>query len=143
MDFVIEYNPDKNYYTLSLFNDDGSVYDNLGLFIKGDDIDGNGKASCLAITNAHHFTICDMVFHSGKIYGLYVGGDRGGHIYELICNNIYCKTAMKGLSGNIGIFTDRADAHFTDCIIVDYTIGMRISGGDGMKVPENLFKKAD
>ena len=128
MDFIIEYKPDKNYHALSLFNEDGSVYDNLGLFIKGGDIDGNGMASCMAITNAHHFTITDTVFHNGKKYGLYVGGDRGGHIYELICNNIYCKTTMKGLSGNIGIFSDRCDAHFTDCIIVDYTIGMQILG---------------
>lgn len=85
-------------------------------------------ASCLAITNAHHFIITNTVFHNGKNYGLYIGGDRGGHIYELICNNIYCKTTMKGLSGNIGIFSDRHDAHFNDCIIVDYTIGMQLLG---------------
>jgi len=94
MDFVFEYKPDKNYHALTLFNNDGSVYDNLGLFIKGGDIDGNGMANCLSITNAHHFTITNTVFHNGKKYGLYIGGDRGGHIYELICNNIYCKTTM-------------------------------------------------
>lgn len=128
MDFVMEYCAEGDYHALTLFDDNGNVYDNLGLFIKGGDIDGNGVASCFSITNAHHFTITNTVFHNGKKYGLHIGGDRGGHIYELICNNIYCKCTMKGLSGNIGIFSDKHDAHFTDCIIVDYTIGMQIHG---------------
>ena len=38
MDFVLTYNADGNYHNLTLFNEDGSVYDNLGLFIKGGDI---------------------------------------------------------------------------------------------------------
>ena len=29
MDFVLTYNADGNYHNLTLFNDDGSVYDNL------------------------------------------------------------------------------------------------------------------
>jgi hypothetical protein len=128
MEFVLEYASDKDYVALTLFNDDQTVYDNLGLFIKGGDIDGRGLASCFCITNAHHFTLTNTAFHNGKKYGLCVGGNRGGHIYELICNNIYCKCTMKGLSGNIGIFTNRHDAHFNDCIIVDYTIGMQILG---------------
>lgn len=128
MDFVLSYEAVGNYSALTLFNEDGSVYDNLGLFIKGGDIDGNGKASCFAITNAHHFTLSDITFHNGKEYGLYIGGEKGGHIYELVCNNVYCKCAMKGLSGNIGIWSDRHDAHFNDCFIVDYTVGMRIMG---------------
>ena len=128
MDFVITYNAKGDYHNLTLFNDDGSVYDNLGLFIKGGDIDGNGKASCLAITNAHHFTITDTTLHNGREYGLYVGGKNEGHIYELVCNNVYCKCTMKGLSGNVGIWSDRHDAHFNDCFVIDYTVGMRILG---------------
>ncbi len=129
MDFVLEYNSEgKNYHALTLFNDDGSVYDNLGLFIRGGDIDGNGLASCLAITNAHHFTLTNTALHNGKSYGLYIGGDRGGHIYELVCNNVYCKCTMKGLAGNVGIFSDRHDAHFNDCFVIDYTVGMRMLG---------------
>ena len=68
------------------------------------------------------------MLHNGKSYGLYVGGNRGGHIYELVCNNVYCKCTMKGLSGNVGIFSDRHDAHFNDCFVIDYTVGMRILG---------------
>ena len=70
MDFVLTYKPDGAYHKLTMFNDDGTVYDNLGLFVEGGDIDGNGLASCFAITNAHHFTITDTVFHNGKKYGL-------------------------------------------------------------------------
>lgn len=128
MDFVLTYKPEANYHKLTLFNDDGSVYDNLGLFIEGGDIEGNGKASCLAITNAHHFTITGTALHNGKQYGLYVGGEKGGHIYELVCNNVYCKCTMKGLAGNVGIWSDRHDSHFSDCFVVDYTVGMRILG---------------
>ena len=51
MDFVLTYKPDGAYHKLTMFNADGSVYDNLGLFIEGGDIDGNGKASRFAITN--------------------------------------------------------------------------------------------
>lgn len=129
MDFVMEYNSDKNYHALSLFNDDGSVYDNLGLFIRGGDIDGNGLASCLALTNAHHFTVTNTALHNGRKYGLCIGGEKGGHIYELVCNNVYCKCTMKGLSGNVGIYSDKHDAHFTDCFVIDYTVGMRMLGG--------------
>lgn len=128
MDFVLTYNADGNYHNLTLFNEDGSVYDNLGLFIKGGDIEGNGKSSCLAITNAHHFTISNIALHNGKEYGLYIGGKNKGHIYELVCNNVYCKCTQKGLAGNIGIWSDKHDAHFNDCFVIDYTVGMRIIG---------------
>lgn len=128
MDFVMEYAAEGNYHELTLFNNDSTVYDNLGLFIRGGDIEGNGLASCLAITNAHHFTLTNTALHNGVKYGLYVGGNRGGHIYELICNNVYCKCTMKGLNGNIGIWSDKHDAHYNDCIVVDYTIGMQMWG---------------
>ena len=129
MDFVLTCKSDKDYVALSLFEPDGSIYDNLGLFLRGGDIDGNGLASCLFLTNAHHFTITNTVFHNGKKYGLCLGNNEDGHIYELICNNIYCKCTKKGLAGNIGIYSGKSDAHFTDCLVVDYTIGMQILGG--------------
>ncbi len=65
MEFVLEYCAEGNYHALTLFNEDGSVYDNLGLFIRGGDIDGNGLASCFAITNAHHFTLSNTALHNG------------------------------------------------------------------------------
>lgn len=128
MDFVLTYKAAGDYVKPYIYNKDGSVYDNLGLFIEGGDIEGNGKASCLAITNAHHFTLSKTALHNGKKYGLYVGGSFGGHIYELVCSNIYCKCTMKGLAGNVGIWTNQSDAHYIDCFVVDYTVGMRILG---------------
>lgn len=128
MDFVLTYQPTGDYHCLTLFEEDRSVYDNLGLFIEGGDIDGNGLASCFGITNAHHFTLENITFHNGKRYGLYIGGDLGGHIYELVCNNVYCKCTMKGLSGNVGIWSDKCDAHFNDCFVIDYTVGIRLLG---------------
>ena len=35
---------------------------------------------------------------------------------------------MKGLSGNVGIWSDKDDAHFNDCFVIDYTVGMRMLG---------------
>jgi len=128
MDFVLTYKAPGDYHNLTLFNDDGSVYDNLGLFIEGGDIDGNGRASCFAITNAHHFTLSRISLHNGREYGLYIGGKNGGHIYELVCANVYCKCTMKGLAGNVGIWSDRDDSHFNDCFVIDYTVGMRMLG---------------
>lgn len=151
MDFVLTYNATGDYHNLTLFNDDSTVYDNLGLFIEGGDIDGNGMASCFAITNAHHFTLSNITFHNGKEYGLYVGGKNGGHIYELVCNNVYCKCTMKGLAGNVGIWSDKHDAHFNDCFVIDYTVGMRMLGTSnrisrchlwgGTVPPENISVK--
>ena len=43
MEFVLEYSSEGNYHALTIFNKDGSVYDNLGLFIRGGDIDGKAN----------------------------------------------------------------------------------------------------
>ena len=126
MDFVLTYDGGEQYYNLIVYGQDGAMYDNLNLFIRGGDIDGAGLASCLCIRNYHHYTLSDITVHNGKHYGLYTGG---GHGYELIANNVYAKCNISGLSGNVGIFSSLADSHFTDCIVVDYTVGMRIAGG--------------
>ena len=47
MKYVLFWDGAADYHALSVFNPDGSVYDNANLFIKGGDIDGNGLASCL------------------------------------------------------------------------------------------------
>ena len=129
MNYVIFWDGSADYHALSVYNADGSIYDNLNLFIKGGDIDGNGLASCLAIANAHHFTLADIALHNGRVSGLCVTTQTGGHLYELIANNVYCKCTMSGLAGNIGIDCQVADSHFTDCLVVDYTKGIRSGGG--------------
>jgi len=129
MDYVVFWDGDADYHALSIYNPDGSVYDNANLFIRGGDIDGNGLASCLAITNSHHFTLGDITLHNGLVTGLRVTRETGGHLYELIANNVYCKCTMSGLAGNIGIQCDMSDCHFTDCVVVDYTKGISSPGG--------------
>ncbi len=130
MDYVVFWDGAADYHALSLYNEDGSIYDNLNLFIKGGDIDGNGLASCLAITNSHHFTLADITLHNGLVSGLCVTRETGGHLYELIAFNVYCKCTMSGLAGNIGIDCQVMDSHFTDCVVVDYTTGIRASGAN-------------
>ena len=129
MKYVVFWDGAADYHALSVYNPDGSVYDNANLFIKGGDIDGNGLASCLAIANAHHFTLADITLHNGRVSGLCVTRETGGHLYELVANNVYCKCTKSGLAGNIGIDCQVCDCHFTDCIVVDYTKGIRSAGG--------------
>ena len=129
MEFVLSYDGNANFHELTLYNDDGTIYDNLGLFIRGGDIDANGKASCLLLANAHHYTLSNITLHNGKKYGLCVGGEVGGRLYELVATNVYCKCTMSGLSGNIGIYTNEHDGHYTDCFVIDYTTGFKADGG--------------
>ncbi len=129
MDFVLTYDGNGNFHELTLFCEDGSIYDNLGLFLRGGDIDGNGLASCLLLANAHHYTLTNISLHNGKRYGLCVGGDLGGRLYELVATNVYCKCTMSGLKGNTGIYTNECDGHYTDCFVIDYTVGIRLDGG--------------
>jgi hypothetical protein len=128
MDFVLTYDGTSNYIELTVY-ENNEIYDNLGLFIRGGDIDGNGLASCLLLANAHHYTLANISLHNGKKYGLSVGGEIGGRLYELVATNVYCKCTMSGLKGNVGFFVDEWDAHFTDCFVVDYTTGFRINKG--------------
>lgn len=93
------------------------------MFISGGDIDGAGLASCLRVSGYHHFTLKDITLHNGKKYGFFTGGNHG---YELVANNIYVKCTMSGLSGNVGIYSDKCDSHYTDCVVVDYTTGIEM-----------------
>ena len=129
MKYVVFWDGAADYHALSVYNPGGSVYDNLNVFIKGGDIDGNGLASCLAIANSHHFTLADISLHNGLVTGLCVTRETGGHLYELVANNVYCKCTKSGLAGNVGIDCQVSDCHFADCIVVDYTKGVRTTGG--------------
>ena len=125
MEFLLTYDGGPQYQDLIVYDEDGEYFDDLNLFIKGGDLDGRGLASCLLIKGYNHITLADISLHNGKKYGLFTGGNHG---YELIANNVYCKTTMSGLAGNIGICSTLCDSHFTDCIVVDYTTGMEMRG---------------
>lgn len=66
MEFVLTYDGNGNFHELTLYDEAGEVYDNLGLFIRGGDIDGAGLASCLLLENAHHYTLSNITLHNGK-----------------------------------------------------------------------------
>ncbi len=128
MDYVIFWDGHSDFHALSVFDGD-ELKDPAGVFIRGGDIDGRGLASCLAIANSHHFTLRDTVLHNGRKFGLRVTRETGGHLYELVAENVYAKCTMSGLAGNVGIECQCSDCHFTDCIVVDYTVSIRDCGG--------------
>ncbi len=119
MDYVMAYDA-KNHWSK------GNATD-FNLFISGGDLDGNGLASCLMLTEFHHFTLRDITLRNGRKYGLRVQ-DYGGS-YELVANNVYGRCYLPGLAGNVGISINGGDSHYTDCIMVDYTIGMEVTRG--------------
>ena len=108
--------------------DRSDPYSDHNLFIRGGDFDGNGLASCANLLGARHFTIADGTFRNGKKVGLQLGDPdlprsvEGG--YEIIANNLYFVCKIPGLAGNVGFLTNIGDAHFTDLVVVDYTIGI-------------------
>lgn len=128
MDYVLTWDGWGDYHALTVFAADGTVADNLGRFIRGGEIDGNGLASCLRIGSSHHFTLADITLRNGVRTGLEVSRWNGGHLYELIANNVYCKCNLSGLAGNVGIDCQVSDCHFTDVVVVDYTTGVRVKG---------------
>lgn len=97
-------------------------------FLKGGTVDAKGFGSCLKLVNYWHFTLRDMTFLNGRVYGLCVGPDEGG--VEIIAGNLYFQCTMGGLAGNKAISTNHTDSHYTDIVIVDYTIGVEdLCGG--------------
>jgi len=127
INYVLVYDGGNQYNNLIVFKE-GQVFDDLNIFISGGNIDGKGLASCLNIKNYKHFTLKDISFHNGVQYGLRVGGS-GTHGYELVATNVYCKCIMNELAGNVGISSVEGDSHYTDCIVVDYTVGFEMLGG--------------
>lgn len=91
-------------------------------FISGGEIDAGGLASCMQVQNFTHLTLRDTTFTSGKKYGLCVGPEGGG--VELFCFNLYFSNRVPDCQGNIGIYTRYTDGHYTDVVIVDYSIGV-------------------
>ena len=97
------------------------------LTFRGGTLDADGKASCLAIDNYRHFTLENATFLNGRVYG--VGIEMEGLGYEMTANNLYFKTLVPGLAGNTALYTKGGDSQYTDIIVVDYTIGIRVLYG--------------
>ena len=56
-----------------------------------------------------------------------MNGEAGG--YELIAFNLYFKCVIPGLAGNAAVWSTGGDSHYTDCVVVDYTVGFRMGRG--------------
>jgi len=95
------------------------------LFVKGGHIDGNGLASCLHLEKYLHFTLNGTTYMNGFPYGLHV--DKHGA--EVIANNLYFKGTKNGCAGNVALYTQGNDSQYTDCVMVDYTVGVRATAG--------------
>ena len=93
--------------------------------ISGGAIDGAGLANGLFVSNFRHLTVENVSIFNGKKYGFYV--DRG---VELYANNLYVRTTMSGLAGNVGVYTNGGDSHYSDIIVIDCTIGMHLDDYD-------------
>ena len=99
----------------------------FGMFVTGGRIDGNGLASCMALDGFWHYTLRDTSFLNGKKFGLRVHGEAGG--CELIAENLYFICKIPGLAGNTGLCVMGSDSHYTDIVVVDYTIGIHMLRG--------------
>ncbi|HRR34452.1 MAG TPA: hypothetical protein P5026_10155 [Kiritimatiellia bacterium] len=102
----------------------GLVTHDYNRFLEGGCIDGAGLASCMRLARFSHFTLRDATFLNGRAYGLRMDGG-----YELIANNLYFKCVIPGLAGNSGVYVNGGDSHYTDCVVVDYTIGFNVVKG--------------
>ena len=101
----------------------------FNLAFRGGTLDADGKASCLAIDNFRHFTLENATFLNGRRCG--VGIETEGKGYEMFVRNCYFKTTIRGLSGNVGLLVCGGDGHYTDIVVVDYTVGVHLNGGGG------------
>ncbi len=96
-------------------------------FFTGGTIDGMGLASCMRMSDFKHFTMRDVTFLNGREAGLKVLPPG----YELIAHNLYFKTLIPGLAGNVALDIHAGDSHFVDCVSVDYTVGFAVRRGPG------------
>ena len=121
MDFILHVDCDLQHNKKLRTSD---MPEDYNLFIRGGQIDGNALASCLALSRYHHFSLADSTFLNGRKFGLFVDENQQ-YGYELIANNLYFKTVLSGLAGNVAVYACGGDSHYTDIVIVDYTVGFR------------------
>lgn len=104
----------------------GGVWDNLDFlcFVRGGAVDGNGLASCIALENFWRHSLDDIKILNGRQYGLFV---RNGGA-EVVAKGLYFLVRKHGLAGNIGMYLEGGDSHYTDIHVLDYTTGVVVRG---------------
>ena len=120
MEFLIVVDRTKG---MRLPKDDFRASDH-NLFVTGGKLDGNGIASCLSVVSPFHYTLRDTTYLNGKPYGLVT---KDG--CEVIAENLYFRCTKSGLAGNTAAYICGGDSHYTDCVVVDYTVGFRNARG--------------
>lgn len=103
----------------------GHAIPNNSKRITGGTVDCAGLANGVKMKNFNHTTVSDMTIMNGKKYNLYVD-----HGYELYANNIHVRTTMSGLAGNVGVYTNGGDSHYSDIVVIDCTIGVFLDDYD-------------
>lgn len=121
MPFVLDYTPNATWAP--------NRPRDFNLFIRGGEFNGNGLANGLHVAHMWHMTLADFTVRNGRRVGLQLGEKDGRFGCETIANNLYFICDMHGLVGNIGFVTYIGDSHFTDMVVVDYTIGIANYGG--------------
>lgn len=111
-------------YVLRVRN--AGVWDHLDFlcFIRGGAVDGNGLASCIALEGFWRHSLDDIKILNGKKYGLFV--KNGGA--EVVAKGLYFLVRKHGLAGNIGLYLEGGDSHYTDIHVLDYTTGVVVKG---------------
>lgn len=126
MDFVVVYDGAQRIFQTASEIAGHKVADYNRFFVGGT-IDGAGLASCMTVENYFHYTVRETTFLNGKKYGLRVS--KGG--YELFAFNCYFNCTIQGLAGNSAVYSEGGDSHFTDIVVVDYTVGFDMQGNMG------------
>ena len=134
MSYVLIYDAAASYPDIQVENwcitpSENPDSEDWNLFVTGGVIDGAGLGSCMCLNSFKHFTLRDLSLRNGRKYGLFIEDETSEWTFELVAQNVYCKCTMPGLSPNCGIHSNGGDSHFTDCIIVDYTVGFEMTGG--------------
>ena len=103
------------------------IWRTWNLFFNGGIIDGNGLASCMALDGFSPFYMRNVTFLNGKKFGLRVNGEAGGG--GIFANDLYFRCTKRGLAGNTALYSSGCDGTYTDCLVVDWTVGFRMDGG--------------
>ena len=123
MPYVVYVNPNPAWNALGR----GARID-YNMYVCGGIIDADGLGMCMGIDGCQHYTLRDTSFVNGRVCGLRLN-PAGKMFYEVVAENLYFKCVKPGLAGNAAVWSTGGDSHYTDCIVVDYTVGFRMGRG--------------
>ena len=103
------------------------VWKTWNQFFRGGIIEADGLASCLALDGFSPYYMRNVTFLNGRLYGLRVNGEAGGG--GIFASELYFRCTKRGLAGNTALYSSGCDGTYTDCLVVDWTVGFRMDGG--------------